>query len=170
MILGIDPGNKETAIVMLQPHDGTPVFADKMENHRIKDTLAAILEGPKHLYVAGIECVASYGMAVGREVFETAEWSGRIREILARFVAPENIVRVYRREVKLHICGSPKANDANIRKALIDLYPPIGGGSVPQVGTKSKPGPLFGFSKDKWAALGVAITTSEKRNQLPVFE
>jgi hypothetical protein len=169
MILGIDPGNRESAIVMCQPHDLTPCFAAKVENERIKDTLASILEGPRELYTVGIECVASYGMAVGRDVFETAEWGGRIREIIARFVSPMTIYRVYRREVKLHVCGSPKAKDANIRAALIDRYPATGGGTIPQVGTSKQPGPLLGFSKDKWAALGVAVTVAETRNQLTLW-
>lgn len=169
MIIGIDPGNTHTAIVMVQPHDLTPCFYGKMANEEIRDTLASILEGPRHLYTVGIECVASYGMTVGREVFETAEWSGRIREIVARFVDPANIYRVYRRDAKLHLTGQPRAKDGNIRQALIDRYPRIGGGKTPQIGSKAKPGPLYGFSKDQLAALAVAITTAETRKELSVW-
>ncbi len=169
MIVGIDPGNRESAIVMIQPHDLTPCFSAKIDNADLRSILTPIMEGPRHLYTVGIECVASYGMAVGRDVFETAEWGGRIREIVARFADPLNIYRVYRRDVKLHICGSPKAKDSNIRAALIDRYPAIGGGTIPQVGTSKSPGPLFGFSKDKWAALGVALTVAETRHQLNLW-
>ena len=169
MIVGIDPGDRETAIVMLQPHDLTPCFSAKVANGEIREILTPILQGPRELYTVGIECIASYGMAVGKNVFETAEWSGRIREIIGRFVSPLTIYRVYRRDVKLHICGSPKAKDGNIRAALIDRYPGTGGGRVPQIGTSKAPGALYGFSKDKWAALGVAITVAETRSQLSLW-
>lgn len=170
MIIGIDPGNEETAIVMLQPHDLTPCFSAKIPNEDIKNILLSIMEGPKELYAIGIECIACYGMAVGATTFETAEWSGRIREIIARFATQDCIYRVYRKQVCLHLCHSPRAKDANIRAALIDRYPAIGGGKVPQVGTSKAPGPLYGFAKDKWAALGVAITVAETRNQLSLWK
>jgi hypothetical protein len=60
--------------------------------------------------------------------------------------------------VKLHLCGTNKAKDANVRQALLDMFPRTGGGAVPQVGTKKEPGPLYGISTHAWPALGVAIT------------
>jgi hypothetical protein len=66
--------------------------------------------------------------------------------------------RVYRRDVKLHLCNSMKANDSNIRAALIDRYGP---GKDKAVGLKASPGPLYGLTGDCLAALGVAITASE---------
>jgi hypothetical protein len=62
--------------------------------------------------------------------------------------------RVYRRDVKLHICGSQRAKDANIRQALIDCY----GGKVEAIGKKKAPGPLYGISSHAWSALAVAQT------------
>ena len=64
--------------------------------------------------------------------------------------------------MKLCLCNSARAKDANIRAALLDRYEPTGGGKTPQVGTMSQPGPLFGFSADMWATLAVGITYQER--------
>jgi hypothetical protein len=102
--------------------------------------------------------IASYGMAVGREVFETCVWIGRFTQA---WHAPAAVELVYRQDVKLHLCGNPRARDANIRQALLDLFPRAGGGKTPQIGTKAKPGPLYGVSSHAWPALAVAITALE---------
>jgi hypothetical protein len=90
------------------------------------------------------EMIASYGMAVGKEVFETCVWIGRFVEI-----AYEPVQLVYRRDVKLHLCHSPRAKDANVRQALIDRLGPQG--------TKKNPGPTYGMKSHLWAALAVAV-------------
>jgi hypothetical protein len=68
-------------------------------------------------------------------------------------------VRVKRIEVKSHICHSAKANDANIRQALIDRY----NGKDAAIGKKAKPGPLYGVSGDMWAALAVGLTVLDRQ-------
>jgi len=170
MIIGIDPGNKESALVLIDDQN-LPLESGKMENHRVQywlhDMVINRVEGE---LLIGIECIASYGMAVGAEVFQTAEWSGRIREYADEWLCAESILRVYRRDVKLNLCGSSKANDSNVRQAIIDRYPANGGGMVPQIGTKKEQGPLYGFAKDKWAALGVALTVADKQNELFIWE
>lgn len=107
-----------------------------------------------------VEMIASYGMAVGREVFETCVWIGRFQQA---WRAPHEVELIYRRDVKLHLCGTSKAKDANIRQALLDMFPRTGGGKCPQIGIKSAPGPLFGVSTHAWAALGVAVTAAKWR-------
>ncbi len=102
---------------------------------------------------AAIEMIASYGMAVGREVFETCVWIGRFQEAIEQH---GGLVRlIYRRDVKLYHCQSARANDANIRAALIDRYGP---GRERAIGIKRSPGPLFGIKADVWSALAVALT------------
>lgn len=108
-----------------------------------------------------IEMFASYGMPVGREVFETCVWIGRFVEMAGGEWTP-----LYRQEVKLTLCGNPKAGDANVRRAILDLYPGSGGGATPQIGTKPKPGPLYGVNKDVWAALGVGIAYQIKAGRI----
>jgi len=102
-----------------------------------------------------IEMIASYGMPVGREVFETCVWIGRF---VQAWHDPESVKLVYRKDVKMHLCGTTKAKDGNVRQAIIDLYPASGGGATPQIGTKAKPGPLYGVSSHAWPAIGVALT------------
>lgn len=152
MILALDPGTSKTGVVL---YDGERVLeSGVMDNaemlHFIK---AALYPWPcPHL---AIEMIASYGMAVGREVFETCVWIGRFQQA---WHTPEAVRLVYRKDVKLHLCGSPRAKDPNVRQALIDLFPATGGGKTPQIGTKAQPGPLYGVSSHAWPALGVAIT------------
>ena len=54
------------------------------------------------------EMVAGYGMPVGAEVFETAFWAGRFSEAW-----PGHAERLYRRDVKLYLCGSSRAKDTS---------------------------------------------------------
>src|SRR5678809_428964 len=87
-----------------------------------------------------IEMIASYGMAVGREVFETCLWIGRFVQ-----AARGEHTLVYRRDVKMHLCGNNAARDSNIRQALIDRFGP---GKDKAIGRKALPGPLYGVSAD----------------------
>ena len=97
-----------------------------------------------------IEMIASYGMPVGREVFETCVWIGRMVETWRQ---PERVRLVYRRDVKIHLCGTAKAKDPNIRQALLDKLGPAG--------TKKAPGATYGVSSHAWAALAVAVTVAD---------
>ncbi|MGM3268072.1 hypothetical protein ACS2UZ_27095, partial [Bacillus cereus group sp. BC255] len=67
-----------------------------------------------------IEMIASYGMPVGKEVFETCVWIGRFSE---RCNLVQNFMPtlIYRKDVKIHLCGTTKAKDPHIRQRLIDL-------------------------------------------------
>lgn len=107
-----------------------------------------------------IEMIASYGMPVGKEVFETCVWIGRFLE-LARM---KNIdtTYIYRKDEKMNICNSMKAKDSNIRQALIDRFGPVG--------TKQNPGWFYGFKADIWSAYAVGITylDMEKRGEIKV--
>ena len=122
------------------------VFASGVSDN---DTLMKVL----HQYrndsrLLAVEMIASYGMPVGREVFETCVFIGRLIEAWAG-----KFRKVYRQDVKLHLCKSNKAKDGNIRQALIDKLGPQG--------TKKSPGPTYGIKSHAWAALGVAVTAAE---------
>jgi len=135
MILAIDPGTTQSGWCQLQLING-------------KVHSSGVLPNPQMLHeiiysscdVLAIEVVASYGMAVGKEVFETCEWIGRFRQA---WRDPEAVRRVYRQEVKLHLCKSARAKDTNIRQALLDRFG--------KQGTK-------GVTGHAWAALAVAVT------------
>jgi hypothetical protein len=149
MILALDPGTTQTGWCV---YDGKAVLHSGVSpNH---DVLRLIEEDQLFDHLA-IEMIASYGMAVGKEVFETCVWIGRFKQAAAR---PDDTWLIYRRDVKMHLCGNTKAKDTNIRQAIIDLFPATGGGKTPQIGVKNQPGPLFGVSSHAWPALGVALT------------
>lgn len=152
-VLAIDPGTRETGWVLL---DGMDIVGHGIDdNHVFK---AKIIKGFADEMV--IETVACYGMAVGKDVFETALWAGRFEE--KWFAASGNYpVRMYRREVKMWLCKSVRATDANVRRAVMDKYPPTGRdgkGNPSVVGTKSRPGPLYGIKSHEWQALALGLT------------
>ena len=101
-----------------------------------------------------IEMVESFGMPVGKEVFQTVRWIGRFQQA---FRDPEAARLVYRKEVKLHLCGTARAKDPNVRAAIIDRFGP---GKDIAIGRKSSPGPLYGVSGHAWSALAVAMTAA----------
>lgn len=143
VIFAIDPGTTESGWCVLR--DGRVVDSGVMENTDMLPRLSSLT----WIDTLAIEMVASYGMAVGAEVFETCVWIGRFQQAC---IAPEKVRRVFRRDVKLHLCGNPRAKDANIRQALIDLLGPQG--------TKKQPGPTYGVRSHAWAALAVAVTVA----------
>jgi len=141
-LLAIDPGTEKSAFLIW---DGSRVGeCGILEN---QDLLRKLAFGEFRATWAAIEMIASYGMPVGAEVFETCVWIGRFIERIGQTRL------IYRKEVKMHLCGTPRAKDANIRQALID--------KLGHVGTVNNPGPLFGVKSHLWAALGVAVTAWE---------
>ena len=145
-ILAIDPGNVQSAYVMW---DGARIHAKGIDaNERVRELIyeAAIRLCPPTL---AIEQIKSYGMAVGESIFETCVWTGRFMQTWIAELGEENLVRIPRQQIKVHLCQSARAKDGNVRQALIDR--------IGAQGKKSKPGPTYGVSKDVWAALAVAV-------------
>lgn len=144
-ILAIDPGNTESAYVVID-ENMKPIDFGKVKNHEILD----VIDGVEIIGVQSvvIEMIASYGMPVGAEVFETCLWIGRFWERACQ--KGYEINKIYRKDVKINLCGSMKAKDANIRQALIDRFGPVG--------TKRNPGWFYGFKADIWSAYAVGIT------------
>lgn len=145
MIYAIDPGTEKSAWLFWNGRS--------IEYSDITDNLDLIAWAQDSQHVTCplvIEKVESFGMAVGAEVFETVFWSGRF----AQAYGIDKVHRIGRREVKLHLCGSARAKDANVRQAILDRF----GGKDKAIGTKKAPGPLYGIKSHLWAALAVAIT------------
>ena len=160
MILAIDPGPEQSAFVLF---DG-----ERVRHHGIRPTSDVLAEASFRarqdaLWItdAIFEGVESYGMAVGAEVFETVFQTGRMFEAACRDYGDGHVHRLFRKQIKLHLCGSVRAKDANIRQALIDRF----GGSKAK-GTKAQPGPLYGVSSHCWAALAVAVTWHDRATDL----
>lgn len=157
LILAIDPGPVESAYVYYDTATRRPTFWTKQQNDRVGREIEMNYGFDDHvLDDCVIEMVASYGMPVGAEVFETCVWIGRFMELWVPWHNTE-AKRIFRLAVKLHLCGDSRAKDANIRQALIDRF----GGKEKAIGRKASPGPLYGMTGDCWSALAVAITTAE---------
>lgn len=147
-MIAIDPGPVESA--WLRYRDGRIHDMAIQPNHEVLSMLRAHRNADDGEPVV-IEMVSSFGMAVGRDVFETVYYIGRFAE------AACTAERIERKAIKLHLCGNTRAKDANIRQALIDRFGGVGGKQA-AVGTKKAPGPLYGVRKHLWAALAVAVT------------
>ena len=150
MILAVDPGTTQSGFVVLD--NDRVVSSGTLSN---AETLALVAD---HTGIVAIEMVASYGMAVGKEVFETVRWIGRFQQASRD---PEAVRLVYRRDVKIYLCGSARATDPNIRAAIVDAFGP---GKDAAVGRKSAPGPLYAVKGHAWSALAVAMTAADVRS------
>ena len=139
MILAIDPGTTQSAYVVFDCKEKRIVDKGILPNHE----MLAQISYTTTLSMMAIEMIAGYGMPVGKEVFETCVWIGRYQQEAYR--SGMDVEKVFRKDVKMHLCGSVRARDANVRQALIDLL------------GKEK---TKGVAKDMWAALGVAVTVA----------
>lgn len=156
-ILGIDPGNSESAYCLCSP-ELKPIEFGKLPNDaftlKVVDLIKkSIWNSEVRNYVVVIEDVESFGMPVGKTVFDTAKYIGYLK---AKFEDYRTNVRyIYRHEEKMTICHSAKANDATIKQALVDRFAP----GVPNHGKGSKKEPEFfyGFKADCWSAFAICV-------------
>lgn len=183
LILAVDPGTARSAWVVLEGNApiqfgiyGNEQLLEMLRNSPRSDCVAA----PDRCHLV-IEKIQAMGMSVGAEVFETVYWSGQFAEAWSRnggFVD-----RVGRRDVKLHLCGTNRAKDVNVRQAIIDRF----GGETKAIGSvkcvrckgrklvglgkkrgacdgcggsgwKNPPGVLHGVGGDVWSAIAVGLT------------
>ena len=147
-ILAIDPGNIESGYVIW---DGEKILKMGKENNEL---IINDVYNTEADYMA-IEMVASYGMPVGKSVFDTCVWIGRFIEA---WKSKLNIFweLIYRKDVKMHLCHTMRAKDSNIRQALIDRFEP---------GLQARKRPadvLKGLSKDMWSAMAIAVYSYDK--------
>lgn len=157
-ILAIDPGNTDSAYVVIDHATRRPLDFGKIPNLQLRDRLwtnAAAAIVADH---TAIEMIASYGMAVGREVFETCVWIGRFYTAVECATATDPAL-VYRQPIKLHHCHSSKAKDSNITQALVDRFTP--GQPNRGKGTKAQPGWFHGFAADIWQAYALAVYVAD---------
>lgn len=142
LIHAIDPGTVQSGWCWFQPWDGTVLDSGVLPNSEV---LGRIHTGE----ILAIEMVASYGMPVGKEVFETVRWIGRFQQA---WRDPEAVKLIYRRDVKLYLCGNMRAKDPHVWQALIDKLGPVG--------NKAAPGPLYGVKSHARSAVAVAVTAA----------
>jgi hypothetical protein len=147
-IFAIDPGPTESAYVFVK--NGCIVDKNICNNEVLLKLLPWKTLCDTNSVLLAIEMIACYGMPVGAEVFETCVWIGQF----VNASRPTPWQRCYRKDIKLHLCGTTKAKDPNVRQALIDrLGPP---------GTKKNPGHTYGIKTHLWSALAVAVYAADQ--------
>jgi hypothetical protein len=115
LVIGIDPGTKQSAYVAWDGNFITDVAT--VPNTKVLTYLRSL--DPKTCVV--LENVEPYGMAVGRETFETIYWIGRFFQRARDIVGLQQVSRLPRRAVKKHLRLKPGAGDKEVRKALINI-------------------------------------------------
>ena len=170
--VGIDPGTNKSGVVVFDNEAQAVTYSAELAN---EDLLLSLRGGGPldvndvdQVYVENIEAM---GLAVGKTTFQTCIWIGRFLEAFAVLTGGEAHL-VSRGDEKTVLCGAATfrnpetgkrkaVGDSQIRRALIERFPGTGGGATPQVGTKTKPGPLYGVSGHCWQALAVVVTGLE---------
>lgn len=147
-VLAIDPGTTQSAWLLLDngriAHPGNKgIAANDVVLANLRHDWATSFD------VLVIEKVESFGMAVGKEIFETVFWTGRFAEA----VGDTRFRRLGRKAIVTHLCGSARAKDSNVRRELMDRF----GGDA----SVKKGGPLYGVVTHLWAALAVALVYTE---------
>ena len=100
MILAIDPGNIESGYVFTK--DNLEVLEKgKIKNEDLLKKLEwfKFYDSVNKTHIA-IEMIASYGMPVGVEVFETCVWIGRFLEACKTVFPDAEIKFIYRKDEK----------------------------------------------------------------------
>jgi hypothetical protein len=142
-IIGIDPGTNDGAYVVWD------IASHRVLDHKIlpnADLLNFLRDWTEPDVTVCCETIMSYGQRVGVETFETCFFIGRVIEICFLKDIPFHALR--RKDVIMVHCASNKANDADVRRAMIAY--------VGETGNKKKPGPTYGISSHAWSALAIA--------------
>jgi len=185
MLLAIDPGTKNCGVCVAHG-DGryeckvwTPAEVLAFVRSDRMDLVSELI----------VEQIASYGMSVSESVFGTCRLIGRIQE--AAFHSRGEafpVALVPRLEVRMELCGSPRAKDPDIRQRLISMH----GGTAAMSGVecgwcdnkaakrrKCESCDMTGYAKqpnflasirgDAWQAFGLAVAwrqmVPERRRQ-----
>jgi hypothetical protein len=146
VIFSIDPGTSQSAFLVLDTDTYEIIDKGKVEN----DVLIGMVK-TGYFDILAIEGFQSFGMPVGKEVFDTAYYIGRLLQIAEDLGSKTRMV--YRSDVKMHHCHTPRAKDANIRQVMLDRF-----GAQ---GTKKNQGKTYGISKDIWSALAIATYVAD---------
>lgn len=170
LILGIDPGPEQSGWVSYSP-DEHRVWDKGIESSvNLADAIVAGEWDVTFDYLV-VEEVQHYGsgMPAGKSVHDTNKIIGRLQQAWQDSGrCADTCHLIARPTIKAQLCGTARAKDKNVRQALIDRFPAVGGGAIPQIGVKSDPGPLYGIPGDgghKWSALAVAVAWAERHEQ-----
>jgi len=151
IILAVDPGTECSAWVLFDTEKKTLVRCGQCENAEV---LASLTEVRASRLI--VEMFKSYGNVMGDTVLQTCVWIGRFVQAWTRTLSGQHEL-MFRKTIVTQICMNPRANDSNVRGALMDRW----GGKTLAVGTKKAPGPLYDVKNDIWSALAIAVAWTE---------
>lgn len=155
MILGVDPGTRESAVVVYNEEQRVPVFARHFSNETMLDYLLGWKGDPKQRHpTLVIEGMTNRGQRAGFDVFMTCEWIGRFGQAYGEYH------KLTTQDIRLHLAGKRNADNAALRAILIDRFGP---GKDRAIGLKKSPGPLYGIKSHMWSALAVCVVWAEQR-------
>lgn len=173
---GVDPGTEKSGFVLFDDEQNRVVFSYEFKNEVIRSILRSEsyfsnIPSVDTWDTFFIEDIEGMGLEVGKNVFQTVKWLGKFIEAY-EYSTKKKAVEIFRGDEKITLCGAKTfvnpitgkrkaVSDSQIRQAVIDRFPPLGGGKTPQVGTKKEPGPLYGVTGHCWQALAVLITGLE---------
>jgi len=152
-ILAIDPGHVVSAAIIWNRVE--IVYKGFLEHEAMRDFIRV----HACMDVIAIETVSSYGMPVGKEVFETVRETGRYIQTCANLGAP--LLLHTRQQIVMHHCRR-MGGDSQVRAAMIERFG--------EPGTKREPGHTYGLKADLWQAFAVAVYASDMAHLATVLK
>ena len=127
--------------------------ADMLRYLRSAKAGHALTSGALHAF----EDFEPRGMPCGHDICQSLKLIGHLQEI-----APNGSMFIPRQQIKLALCGSSRANDANVRAAVIRWFAGRHNLATERdvIGRKASPGPCYGVSSHAWQALAVALVAA----------
>lgn len=158
ILLSVDTGTTKSAYVMVDTATYKIEESGKVDNEKMMEIARF-----GYYDACVIEMFSSYGMRVGKEVFESVVMVGRLMEAVY-YRKGFNANRIERNKVKQFVCqkgGSVK--DADVIQVLKDRF----GGK----GTKAEPGFFFGVTADSWQAFSTSVAYIDMQKEgVPFYE
>ncbi len=151
-VLAIDPGSEESGICLWEY--GRVTKLEKLPNSWVLGYLEGIGKPPQNWTPAPILVIEDLrfygGNAFPLTLIRTAQWIGAFAKIY-----PGQHYLIPRKEVVTELTGNPKAGDAIIRQACIDVL-----GEVP---TKASPNANYPRRPvgDEWSAIAIVLAFHE---------
>lgn len=173
-IVAIDPGSSHSGITWLQYDEFQPDRArfptalvrweDAVENNYVLNSILClnprrrktIIPDSDRMDVVVVEVIAPQRQPYGWDVANTSEAAIRFSQ-RSFDIGIHRPVTMQRSEVRTVLCGHVACTNLAVETTVIDYFGP---GQEAAVGTKKKPGQLYGLQKKNkhaWAALSLGV-------------
>ena len=165
-IIGIDPGPEHSAWACWLGSNETSVSTGDIDNAEARGLFRWDFQLISTDTVV-IEWLVPYNVPASKGVLNTCRWVGHFEDMAWQQGA--HVVLVDRPTIVRHFCGNTSWKDKQgnrqaVTKPMVKqaLYDRFGGDRKAAVGTKKKPGPLYGIKGDhQFDALACAVWYAE---------